>query len=73
MTRDGIVEPKAAVNVNIEYQTAIETEDASAVSAVHFSEEGPEAIEVEAVDVAEPEDEVAMVKSVEFTAESFSV
>ena len=73
ITRDGIFEPKAAVNVNIEYQTAIETEDASAVSAVHFSEEGPEAIEVEAVDVAEPEDEVAMVKSVEFTAESFSV
>ena len=73
ITRDGIFEPKAAVNVNIEYQTAIETEDASAVSAVHFSEDGPEAIEVEAVDVAEPEDEVAMVKSVEFTAESFSV
>ena len=40
---------------------------------MHFSEDGAEAIPVEAVDVSESEDEMAMVKSVEFSAESFSV
>ena len=73
VTGDGEFEPKASVNVNIEYKKAIETEDTSALSAVHFSEDGAEAIPVEAVDVSESEDEMAMVKSVEFSAESFSV
>ena len=73
MTKDGEFEPKAPVNVNIEYKKAIETEDTSAVSAVHFSKDGAETIPVDAVDVSETDDEVAMVKSVEFSAESFSV
>lgn len=73
ITKEGEFEPKAPVNVNIEYQKAIVTEDASYVNAVHFSEDGTEAIPVETVDISKPENEMAEVKSVEFSAESFSV
>lgn len=73
MTKDGEFEPKAPVNVNIEYRKAFETEDTSYVSGVHFSEDGAEAIPVETVDVSGTEDDMAKVKSVEFSAESFSV
>ena len=73
ITKEGEFEPKAPVNVNIEYQKAIVTEDASYVNAVHFSEDGTEAIPVETVDISKQENEMAEVKSVEFSAESFSV
>lgn len=73
MTKEGEFEPKAPVNVNIEYKKAVETGDASAVSAVHFSKDGAESIPVETVDVSEAKDEMAKVKSVEFSADSFSV
>lgn len=73
MTKDGEFEPKAPVNVNIEYRDAIETEDASYVSAVHFSEDGAESIPVDTTDISVAKDEMAKVKAVEFSAESFSV
>lgn len=73
ITKDGEFEPKAPVNVVIDYKKALETEDASYVNAVHFSEDGAEMLPVDTVDVSEPDNEMAMVKSVEFSAESFSV
>ena len=67
MTKDGEFEPKAPVQVNIEYHTAIADIPEENVSAVHFAKDGAECVDVETNTKA------GEVNGVGFEADSFSV
>ena len=67
MTKAGEYEPKAAVKVEITYKNAVEVNEYSEITAVHFEEDGAAEIETEAVS------EDGDLKSIGFEADSFSV